>query len=385
MALSPKCLKRVELSLALVALLVACQSLLDGRNGCAEALRVRWRSVRKCDQTSFDLPASYTESDCEKHCKLTYVRISPEILQANEGKSRSHLMPKPGAPAACCCIFEALWPDFVNVNAVVRRGSEQVKKNQESPMCLPLFIGINLSRRTRLSYDTVCKYLGKQGPMTMLELMQFAEAAEYLNYMRPNHPAIRHVINNKLVSRITKEEVEELRRAFDSHLLDVYQPLDDYDGIMLRTGRFREMAELNRVLPKALKAEMVERAVDELLISNMLIDVAAAWKHLDEMNRKLKLPKHLLRGEYDKYDQHLANYFSMPQIDCSQLGKTSHQLGIYLRVLELLSGTLFEKGVFQVMGEQYPYLRVVLEMQRVYENLLKVNCRLIKPAPRRAG
>jgi hypothetical protein len=97
-------------------------------------------------------------------------------------------------------MFEARWFDFVSVQKIGREEDEALVRRLPKTHCLPLVGGtIFLSRRVRTSYDTICKYLIANKPMTILELMQFAEAAQHLNWKQTKHPSIMLLLRNKQI------------------------------------------------------------------------------------------------------------------------------------------------------------------------------------------
>lgn len=366
--MSSHLIRRANKMAAIVAVLV----LFSHHSDC---LRQPMRSVQVCEQRSRFVSSFQSGQVCKTHCQETYIRVGHAIMRANEKMAQSYLRPlartaDSSRALECCCRFETQWPLFLDPKLI---GSDRRKVNRKFT-CMPILASFNLSERTKDSYNLVCKYLKKQEPLTMLMLSQFVEAAAYLNFMHPKHPSIRHVLNNKMVARLQEVELNELREALDS-LLDAYLPLNEYDGHSLRTRRFRRFLELKKELSHALRSRIVAKAFDELIISHMLVDVAAAAQHLKDVGEnRLRLPSELFNGGYDEYDPDLGAYFTLKTVECKLLAETNKKLDTYLSVMRSLSNILDEKLVYEHMSEKSPHLKAVLNAQKVFRNTFKVNC-----------
>ena len=343
-----------------------------------DPLRNPWRSVKKCDQTSTIVKAFLTDRDCLKHCEQTYVRVSFSSWDANVNLAQSLIQPSTtatGATRQCCCLFNAPWPEFVRPESIGRKLNEWNKLAGKSD-CLPLVVSINLSARTKNSYDTVCKYLNRKEPLTMLEVMRFAGAASYLNYMQPKHPVIWKTMKRKEVERLQKEAASELETVFFNELLDEFKPFESYEGNQLQTKRLERFIETRKTITKALKSRIVAQAFDELVISHALVDVRAAALYVSSINKlHLRIPANLIEGDYDKYNKDAkAAYFTLANLDCRLLATTKNKLSIYLSVLKSLLGSLYEKLIYEHMGEECRELINLIHSERTYSNLIELSC-----------
>lgn len=328
------------------------------------------RSVIQCDSLSFSSP-DQAERTCSNYCTRTYVRTSAKSTAANREVSQSYLEGQ-----SCCCIFNAFWPEYVNVKAVGREKDFRTKTKKVID-CLPLVISFNLSQKTKRSYEVVCQYLSRRDKLNVLEMMQYAEAAYFLNYMKPKHPAIRKTMHLQEVSRLDKEAVGQLREAYKTKLLDTLKvDIKDYEGYRLDPSALRRLSSVKDSIRKAWRSRIIAESLDELVISRALVDLKAASMRVQDINRELQIPIHLLEGNYDKYNsKNKARYFSMPGIDCKYLRQTYRRVSSYLTGISMSLSNLYEKLVYETMSEKFKPLTSILESEKLYKNLIDVNCR----------
>lgn len=354
------------------------------------------RSVLECDRV--DSTAFASDRHCKSYCKKTYVDANRDMRLANTRLSQARLLhglPKNGVPnqlaeqvsaehgAQCCCMFEAPWPEFVSPSAIGRASDEALVKRMSKHgklTCLPMIMtSLMVSKRTRKSYGTLCKYLDANKPMTILELMQFAQAAQYLNFMMPKHPAISLTLRHKQIARIQRNEYRELEAALYDYLLDdsfKWRAWPDYPGYHFDVSRFNKILETRNKIRSALRSTIVDQSLDELAISQVLVDVAAASERVKRMNiYEFKIPDNLLNGDYDKYFLDLNNYFELPNLNCNVLGEFNKRISVYLSQMKSLLYKLHEKLVYDHMARNNQDLRQIMNSQRVYGHLLEVNCK----------
>lgn len=343
------------------------------------SLRNPMRTVRRCDINSAIVPIPFSSSaNCERHCEETYIRISMSTWTANRDLSLSYLQqaePPSQAPTRCCCVFNTPWPSFLKAEWIGRKPGEwhQIKGRVD---CLPRVMSIRLTHLTKQHYNTMCQYLSRREPLTMIEALNFAKSASYLNYMKPKHPVILRTLHRKDVKRVDKVAVAEIDAAMSHDLLDSFISLEEFGGYQLATDKLKSLVQTKKSMEKALKSRMIAEAFDEYVISYVILDVIAAVAHIEKVNKEqLSIPIGLLQGNYDKYDgrnKHL--YFTMKDINCKQLNATKIRLSVYLNAVESLLATLYEKLIFEHMKEKFPYLIELIHSQKIYDNLMEVNC-----------
>lgn len=336
------------------------------------------RSVETCDTTpEFNLRDLTTNNiSCRLYCEKKYINIDKSKKNANLGLAKFQIkLFSQDQTSKCCCRFNTNWPDYVEPIAIGRKHWSRLK-TAKSIDCLPLVLGVRLSKRTANSYQVLCNHLNKDIPLTMLELMEFAEVAAYLNYIQPKHPFLIKTLHLKAVAVINQPIKEQLAEMFEASLLNSYKLLEQYDGYKLELGQINEFYNMMEKLKNALRSRVIAKAFDEYIMSYTMVDIAAAHKHLDELNKSLGIPDRILEGDYDKYNQDAIYYdFRMENVDCRLLTKTETKLERYLSKVQSTLATLNEKLIYEHMCEQYKYLQQLIHFKQIYKSIVKVNCR----------
>lgn len=345
----------------------------------ANALRIPIRSVEKCADHAEDYPElTIKESICYRYCENTHFLKDKRARESNRQAGDARITnkdPKIGKGSQCCCRFNSTWPDYVKPEAadVQVRTSTIASTHQ----CLPLVMQVKLSKRTRDSYHLLCKYLTKPGPFTMLEVLKLAEAAAYLNFVRPKHPFILSVLNIKDVSQLSFSVAKNLADIISNQLLDSSKRLEDYDGQKLGFETMDAFGAIRKFRAnEVLKSRLVAEAFDEYVVSYALVDLLAASEQVNKVNKQsLKLPDHLMRGDYDSYHvDGLAIYFRVKDLDCKLLKKATNRLRNYLAHIKMTLSVLYEKLVYEHVAMKYKPLAEMIEIEKVYKSLWKVNC-----------
>lgn len=342
------------------------------------SLRNPMRSVETCDTVPEfnlqDLTADITS--CRLFCEKKYMNIDKSTKNANLGLAEFQIKSlDQGRTSKCCCRFNTIWPDYVKPIAIGRKDWSKLK-TAKSIDCLPLVLKVRLSKRTANSYQVLCSHLNKDIPLTMLELMEFAKVAAYLNYIQPKHPFLIKTLRLKEVAVINQPIQEQLAEIFDTSLLNSYKPLEQYDGYKLELGQIAEFYNMMGKLQNALRSRVIAKAFDEYIMSYIMVDIAAAYKYLDELNKSLGIPDRILNGDYDKYSQDAMDYdFALENVNCRSLMKTETKLDRYLSKVQSTLATLYEKLIYEHMCEQYKYLQQLVYFKQIYKSIAKVNCR----------
>lgn len=344
-----------------------------------DAVRNPVRSVERCIDHSDGYPDLLDkDSVCYRYCDNTYFLKDKKARETNRQLAQARLISENGAVkrSKCCCRFNISWPDFVDPKAadVNLRNSGTAKGLIQ---CLPLVMQINLSKRTRDSYSTLCKYLTKPGPLTMLEVLKVVQLAAYLNFVRPKHPFIISVLNLKEVKQLSFDDAKQLADIIDKQLLDSYKQLDEYDGHKLRYQTMDDFTAIKKFrMKETLKSSIIAEAFDEYVVSYALVDLLAASKHVERVNKdSLNLPSHLIDGNYDSY--HLDGapiYFTVENLDCKLLKKARNRLRNYLAHIKMTLSVLYEKLIYEHVAMKYQPLSKLIETETVYKNLWNVNC-----------
>lgn len=349
------------------------------------SLRTKARSVKNCDTQSSVVPIFGGSSEnCKLHCWKTYVSSSGEIVLANRDAFQYELLPPVlvhgshhmATPEKCCCYYNVPWPkELVKPEYVNRQGDDWGRTHSRTE-CLPIVLSINLTKRTKDTYNELCRLLAIKRPLTMLELSKFVDSAAYLNYMQPKHPSIWKTLKAREVKKLDMEAADEFRSIYREKLFDVNRPIGEYDGAKLGTHKLVELMNIKKLMPSALKSHVVAQAFDELVISHALVDIAAATYSIQKLNyNELGIPDHLLEGDYDKYDKSsLPYYFALDGLDCKKLRQVHFRLTSYLSTMRALLSSLYEKLVFEVMSEKYNNLIELNNSERIYKKLMDVNC-----------
>jgi len=323
-----------------------------------------------------------SERTCRLHCEDTYIKQDKSLFAANRKVARFYLKRSTKAAdsrSICCCRYNAPWPAYVQPSIAGLRPPNQVRgaTHASRSSCLPLILGLGLSKRTVDSYNRLCKLLNKSQPLTMAEAVEFAQLAVYLNYMRPKHPLIRATLRQREIERVSKEALEQLERTTSEFLLASQKSIEEYDGYQLDPVQLVEFDSLRRFkLDKAVRSRVVAKAFDEYVVSYAAVDMAAASKRITEINQsEFKIPARLLRGDYDKYDTDSRSvYFTKDDIDCWKLKQAKARLVTYLASARAVLSSLNEKLFFEHMSEKYFYLAELIRSKILYENLIEVNC-----------
>lgn len=344
-----------------------------------KALRNPIRSVESCTNHSDQhLDLLTKESACYRYCDDAYFLIDKKSRETNRKLARAQLINKSDRSEKdlqCCCKFNLSWPDYVEPKAA----DVQVRRLTAAKgiQCLPLVMQLKISKRTRNSYNSLCNYLTKPGPLTMLEAVEFVEAASYLNYVRPKHPFILSILNLKEVRHLYFEEAKQFIDVVKHELLDSFKPLNQYDGDKLS---FQTMDKFDRIrkfaLVGALRSRIVAEAFDEYVVSYSLVDLNAAAKRVEKINKQsLELTDQVLSGDYDSYHLDGAkNYFTVDGINCKLLREVQNKLTRYLSHIKVTLSGLYEKLIYEHTAIKYRPLSELIETEKVYKNLWKVNC-----------
>lgn len=336
---------------------------------CSEfvaTLRNKLRSVQRC-HTDVEYTSSDGERDCLQHCLKKHSYKPMMVAKYGEVYGKS-------SKTDCCCRFNIDWPIDMSPKWVSTDISEYSPVKQLQ--CFPMMISLRITKRTKKSYDVLCNYLRKKGPLTMVEATEFADAAAYLNYLRPKHPFILATINKKDVARVDFSVAKQISDAFDTYMSN------DDDASQLG-GHELDPSPLSRLswvrkqnLDLALKSSILAEAIDEYFISVAIIDIKAASQRIQELYEQFKIPVNLIQGNYDKYNADMrAKSFTLRGIDCPALSEIKAKLGKYISSLESFLSELYEKLVFVHMAEKYENLIQLLHAQSLYTELFEVNCK----------
>lgn len=355
-----------------------------------------YRSVEKCDNQSKFVFQLWEPANCRAHCEKTYLFSSFEMNRVNKRvfKYQVNTLDK-GKSFECCCKFNLAWPGIVRPNLVDRVHNAPQKMVKQFD-CMPLGLTkIGLSRRTIDSYEQVCDYLEKKEPLTMLEALDFANLTKYLNMMQPKSPMILRTIQHKQMKRITKEVYESLKEALhdeDKVFLNSFKPtMDDFEGYELKAPTLRKIGNLlKHHLAEAMKIGIIGKAIDEYVLSYVVMDVAAAGKKVNRLNTELTIADHLLQGDYDQYNEESEKLAFKIDTDfnCKSLSQTQSKLDTYLAALKSTMSSLSTKLTYEHMSDVNPNLKFLQRSQKIYRLLEKVNCRRTptRPVPiKRAG
>lgn len=345
----------------------------------ADALRIPFRSVEKCADHAVGYPElTVKESTCYRYCENTHFLKDKKARESNRQVADARITNKDastGEGSQCCCRFNSSWPDYVKPEAADVH--VRTYTTASAHQCLTLVMQVKLSKRTRDSYHLLCKYLTKPGPFTMLEVLKLAEAAAYLNFVRPKHPFILSVLNIKDVGVLNFKVAKDLADVISNQLLDSSKQLDDYDGQKLGFETMDAFGAIRKFRAnETLKSRLVAEAFDEYVVSYALVDLLAASEQVKKVNKQsLKLPENIIRGEYDSYHvDGLAIYFRVKNLDCKLLKKVTNRLRNYLAHVKMTLSVLYEKLVYEHVAMKYKPLAELIEVEKVYKSLWKVNC-----------
>ena len=369
-------------------LLIVTLSLIFGPTRWAQSLRIEARSVRNCHDDSGN-PGMFggDPEKCLFHCWNNYISNRPEVVIANkepfdytleeftlpEQTSRG---PQGSKRENCCCYYNVPWPKNLVKKEFLHREADHWNSAAGPYQCLPIVVSMNLRQTTKDSYNELCRLLKLRRPMNMIELGKFVDAAAYLNYMSPKHPTIWRTLKKKAIRKLDEEAVEEFRTIHRSRLFDEDRQFSQYGGHTLNVSQLVEFEHTKKLMPKALKSDIVAKAVDELIISYAMVDITAAEQYVNWMNYyQLGIPDHILSGDYDKYDKSSKPlYFTLVGINCELLAQVNARLSNYLTVMKRLLSSLFEKLVFETMEEFHPQTASLKHSKDIYKTLLQINC-----------
>lgn len=344
-----------------------------------------YRSVEICDSTSDVVAKLWLPENCGYHCQNRYLFKSFEISRINKRIFQHSVnILNGGKSFECCCRFNQPWPKFVQPQAIDRvpNAPKQMKRPYD---CMPLGpVKLGLSSRTVDAYDRVCDYLAKKEPLTMLEAYEFANLTSYLNMMQPKNPQIRRTIMHKDMKLVDRQILERLTESIikdkDKTFLNSFKPVENFEGYELKTTTVRKIGDLLRYhLKEAVKNRILAKAIDEYVLSYVLVDITAAGLRISMLNHELAVPDHILRGDYDQYDeenQKAAFTLANPEdLDCKLLSQTQNRLNIYLSAISSTLSSLKRKGAYEHMCEVNPNMRLLQDSKKIYVQLRKANCK----------
>lgn len=340
------------------------------------ALRNPMRSVEICDRESrYKLPEfNKKEVACRLHCEKTYINFDKKIKDANLKLAKFQIKSATSdGVSQCCCLINTPWPDYVAPIAIGRTvwTKEGTAKTVD---CLPLLVNVRLSTRSKDNYRKLCTHLNNKLPLTMLELVEFSEAAAYLNYVQPKHPFITKTLRLKEVNVVNQSVKQQLLEVFESLLLDSYKPLEQYEGYRLVNQKLREFYTTIKSLNQATRSRVVARAFDDYITSYVLVDITAANKHLNELNKLLFVESEIKSIEnFDKYDPTFIDKNFRTQ-NCKLILEFEAKLSKYLSNVQTTLAALFEKLIYEHMKEQFEPLKELIHFAEVYKGIAKVKC-----------
>lgn len=336
------------------------------------------RSIEICDASPADEPGLFSdELACRAHCEKNYLNMNREIKNANKKIAQSVVKEsKIGQPSKCCCRFDSPWPVLIKPEAIGRKSGEgfiYLKKFH----CLPVHLTFKISKRTQDAYETMCSYLRRGTPMTMLELKDFSAAASYLNYVRPKNPNILLTLKIKPLTKMTLEIDQLLEEEIFKRFLNSHKSLEQFDGYTLETYDLRMLRDARSKLSSALKCEFVGRSYDEYVISFVAMDMMAAIGYIKKLAvNQFGISENLLKGDYNQYNPSTKPaYFTVSNLNCPLANETKSKLIKYIAEVKSTLSGLFEELIFEHMAEKYAPLIELHQAQQVLQNLVEVNCR----------
>lgn len=368
------------------------------------SFRLNHRSVEEC--TKYDFPttspavldatktipldandrseAKLEAKQCHEHCRLTYTESSAEMKDLNGGKLISRIIEsRHSDEKRCCCRFDAPWPDTIRMDLW---HNEELKAKQAGDYvpfkCAHLLVTFRTKDRARNEYKQMCRYLGKARPLSLLELSRFLQSAAYLNLIRPKHFAFMQALNQKHVRKIETNAAQIWSETLKRPLLDKNRwSLEDYEGFKFEFNELKEIRRMVNEVVKKIKSPVVNRALDEYLMSIAIANVAAAAMKIDKINRDQQIPEELLLGHYDKYNTFNSDLQNEPfralkqTTNCQLLVSTRMPIRRFMdEVRQTMYASLHERGLFERLIRDYDPAKLIIQSQKLYEKLIEVNC-----------
>lgn len=281
-------------------------------------------------------------------------RMNPqETLEARKAG-----MCHPGAGDSCCKIVDVKWRNIIpEWKSII---DPYFKKPFYS--CKPLLLTLRLSHENQQAYKTVCKYLSKSRPLTMLELLKYLKAASYLNLTKSRHISIHLALSQKALSKIPEKADRILARAFKYPLIDYDRELEGYPGYSLDADEMKELSIITSNLSKELgRSVLADRALDELLVGFARANIAAASHYLSHINQALP-------------GQQTPPGGNKIEFNCELFEPIYKNLNKFLTEVSSALARASVKGLSDKMKVEWSPMIMLLRSQQTYKELITAHC-----------
>lgn len=324
------------------------------------------RSVKHC----IDIE-ELTAEECQRKCRTENLNL--ETNRQTKDKLESEL--KNGN---CCCKFDDFWPikeenDWKRWKKVrfepAHFGDKLIVEKER---CIPLLFASSRSVSVQ-NYKTMCKYMAKTRPLTILELYKYIKSVAYLRFNEKRNPMIVRMQvslgNTPYFTDHSQELFEQHMNLLFDHKRDENKPTE----LPFEIDQIQNLQHLATHLRDEFKSKVVSRALDELVISRVMISVIDAEKTIDSM---------LEPDTFEALHSNDGNSVDAAQVpmgdlrvSCKKFLQVRDALANLLNRSELALESLKTQPAFEEMSIGW---RPMIKLQKsisVYDKLIQARCR----------
>lgn len=313
------------------------------------------RTVEYCNEIGDDI----ARSSCDSICIGKFSKVL-ETRKETKNKLQSLIILKEGK-RNCCCRFDDFWEISPEND-----WNTSLKKIFKVKWIFVHPLPLQLREDKKLAYNAMRHYLGLSRPMTMLELEKLLEAVAYLRRVGSRHYTVNLELRHKYVENIGANSYSTFGSYIGS-LIDHPSESEQPAEIASYVDELNKIKQNSKELREAIKSYVVDKALDELVVSKVMTNVINANKKLELLNKTIpeKTFEKLILGQ-NPFDWNVTQFDNL-----DDFSKTRGDLIKLQTSIEKALNSLSVADVYVTMSNQWKHMIRLNNTIKAYTNLLK--------------
>lgn len=265
-----------------------------------------------------------------------------------------------GSDNTCCCKYDDFWPIK---NEDDWKPNELVEKLEGKFHHCSIIASHLMNKETTELHKNVCKYLSKPQPLTVYELKDFMETTSKLRSLHSKNPIMSSLLKQKYIAQITSDSVEKFSSLFKP-LIDRRRRWNKAEDANIEVAKIESVRQTVSNIRQHIDSPVVDRSLDELLVSYVIMNVLNANQIIAETNQ-------LLSKNYYKYKpQDIAENIDQSDKENLDCGKFIAVHGVLKDLVEeiksALNSTVIVESVYETMTDPGNGWR---QMKRLHDSI----------------
>lgn len=321
------------------------------------------RSIKHCSESS----RASSLQQCQSWCQTQFSYLDQR--RETRRKIIGQLMATSSADGniqKCCCIYDDFWQIQPQDQWITKFG-ERLQIKPLKSFQLPFE---NYSKNIK-AYNTMCKYLYYNNPLTMLELKIFIDLVIQVREAFSSNPIISRKLNHRLVPTFHANSSQVFKSLVDK-LYDQKRTLDQPKGPPFEVDQIEQIQEVTEILRYTFQSNLVDRALDELIISRVMINILEAKKMYVEINASIPDETFELLTGFGRTRN--PKHFMVENFNCEKFSSDRDVLKTLLNASKRALGTLRVQFAYNTMSFEWEPMKKLQKSILVYDKLIFAYC-----------